>query len=197
MGDYRIRRIAMDGVLVGMFLVLGLLRLRFGTFLEIGLGTIVITLAAVAISPIDAFIIGAIGETLNQIFFSGYGITPTTPLWVLPVALRGLLIGLVAYLYRRKDDELICHKVVYFVTIMGTALIISGLDTGLLYLDGLIMGYPVQYTLAQTAIRFGTSQLTAVVVALLVIPLYRAVTFLLPRNKPRTQVGEENINSDR
>ena len=191
MGDYRIRRIAMDGVLVGMFLVLGLLRLRFGTFLEIGLGTIVITLAAVAISPIDAFIIGAIGETLNQIFFSGYGITPTTPLWVLPVALRGLLIGLVAYLYRRKGDELIRHKVVYFVTIMGTALIISGLDTGLLYLDGLIMGYPVQYTLAQTAIRFGTSQLTAVLVALLVIPLYRAVVFLLPRNKPRTQVGEE------
>lgn len=183
MGNNRVRRICLDGVLIGLFLVLGLLRIRVGGFLEIGLGTIVLTIAAISISPLDAFVIGAVGETLNQIFFSGYGITPTTPLWVLPVALRGLIIGIIAWLYRRKGDDITRHKVLYFVTIMGTALVISGLDTGLLYLDGLIMGYPVAYTWAQTGIRFLTSQITAVLVALLALPVHGAVAFLLPNEK--------------
>ena len=181
MGNYRIRRLCMDGVLIGLYLVLGLLRLRVGNFLEIGIGTIVITIAAISISPIDAFTIGAIGELLNQIFFSGYGITPTTPLWVMPPAIRGLILGIVAWLFRKQGDDITKHKVLYFVTIMGTALFISGLDTGLLYLDGLIMGYPVAYTWAQTGIRFLTSQITAVVVALLALPVHKAVKFLLPK----------------
>ena len=182
MGNKSIRRIAFDGILIGLFLALGALRIRFGTFLEIGLGSLVLLVAALTLSPLDAFMIGTIGELLNQILFSGYGLTPTTPLWVLPVALRGLILGLVAYVYRKKNDNLVNHKVLYFVTVMGTALIISGLDTGILYLDGLIMGYPVQYTVAQTFIRFGTSQLTAVVVALLGLPLQKAVSFMQIRN---------------
>lgn len=183
MGNYRIRRLCMDGVLIGLYLVLGLLRLRVGNFLEIGIGTIVITIAAISISPIDAFTIGAIGELLNQIFFSGYGLTPTTPLWVMPPAIRGLILGIVAWLFRKQGDDITKHKVLYFVTIMGTALFISGLDTGLLYLDGLIMGYPVAYTWAQTGIRFLTSQITAVVVALLALPVHKAVKFLLPKEQ--------------
>lgn len=183
MGNYRIRRLCMDGVLIGLYLVLGLLRLRVGNFLEIGIGTIVITIAAISISPIDAFTIGAIGELLNQIFFSGYGLTPTTPLWVMPPAIRGLILGIVAWLFRKQGDDITKHKVLYFVTIMGTALFISGLDTGLLYLDGLIMGYPAAYTWAQMGIRFLTSQITAVVVALLALPVHKAVEFLLPKEQ--------------
>ena len=180
MGNVRLRRITLDGVMVALFLVLGVVRIRFGTFLEIGFGTLVITVVALAISPIDAFIVGFLGEFLNQILFSGYGLTPTTPLWCVPPAIRGLLIGLVALSFVRKGDALIRHKVLYFTTIMGTALFISLLDTGLLYLDGLIMGYPVAYTWAQTGIRFLTSQITAVVVALISLPLCRAVGFLVP-----------------
>ena len=180
MGNNTIRRMTLDGVLIGLFLVFGLLRIRVGGFLEIGLGTIVITIAAICISPIDALVVGALGEFMNQVFFSGYGLTPTTPLWVLPVALRGLIIGIVAWIFHKKGTELVNHKVWYFVTIMSTALFISALDTGLLYLDGLIMGYPVAYTLAQTGIRFLSSQINAVIVALLVLPLHRAVSFLYP-----------------
>lgn len=183
MGNSTIRRMTLDGVLIALFLVLSLLPLRFGNFLVIGVNTIVITIAAICLSPIDALLIAAIGETLNQIFFSGYGITPTTPLWVLPVVVRAGIIALVAWLYRRKGDDLTNHKVLYFVTIMGTALVISLLDTGLLHLDGLIMGYPVAFVWAQTGIRFGTSQLTAFVVALIALPLRKAVDFFLPAPK--------------
>ena len=183
MGNERIRRITIAGVMVGLFLVLAILRFRIGGFLEIGLGSLVLLVAALTLSPLDAFRIGTIGELLNQILFSGYGITPTTPLWVAPVAIRGLLLGLIAYAYRRKGDSLTNHKVLYFVFVMAVALFISGLDTGLLYLDGMIMGYPVQYTWIQTIARFGSSQVTAILVALLALPLYRAVSFILPQEK--------------
>ncbi len=64
---------------------------------------------------------------------------------------------------------------------MGTALLISGLDTGLLYLDGLIMDYPVSYTLLQTGMRFLTSQITAVIVALLALGIYKSANKLFDK----------------
>ncbi len=185
MGTNTIRRLALDGVLMALFLVLGMVRVRAG-FVEIGFGTIVITLAAFALSPIDALLIGGIGEFISQVFFSGYGLTPTTPLWVLPVALRGLFLGLIALIYKRKGDTITKHIVPCFLSIMGVALFISGLDTGILYLDGLIMNYPVSYTAAQTIIRFATSQLNAIICGILVIPLYKAVMFMLPNEEVKS-----------
>ena len=184
MGNNAVRRICLDGILISLFLVFGLIRIRLG-FLEIGLGTLVITIAAIALGPIDAILIALLGEFVNQILFSGYGLTPTTPLWIAPVVIRAAILSLIAWLYRRKGDALPNHKVIYFLAIMGTALIISGIDTGILYLDGIIMGYPVSYTVAQTFIRFGASQITAVLVGLLVLPLYKAVLFLLPKDERR------------
>ena len=183
MGINPVKRITLDGVLIALFLALGFLRIRVGTFLEIGFGTLVIVLAAVLLSPIDVLIIAGVGELLNQLFFSPYGITPTLPLWVLPVVVRGAIISLVAYLYRRKGDNLMKHKVIYFVTVLGAALVISCLDTGLLYLDGIIMNYPVSYTLLQTGMRFLTSQITGIVVSILVIFIYKSVYILFPNAK--------------
>ena len=190
MGNNTIRRMCLDGVLIGLFLVLGLLRIRVGSYLEIGLGTIVIVIAAISLGLWDAVAIAALGEFMNQIFFSGYGLTPTTPLWVLPVVVRALIIGVIAALYRRKGDSLVKHKVLYFVTILGAALVISGLDTAILYLDGIIMGYPVAYTWAQTGIRFLTSQITAIIVAILTIPLHNAVSYLLPAKNKKTEASD-------
>ena len=190
MGNNTIRRMCLDGVLIGLFLVFGLLRIRVGAYLEIGLGTIVIVIAAISLGLWDAVAIAALGEFMNQIFFSGYGLTPTTPLWVLPVVVRALIIGVVAALYRRKGDSLVKHKVLYFVTILGAALVISGLDTAILYLDGIIMGYPVAYTWAQTGIRFLTSQITAIIVAILTIPLHNAVSYLLPAKNKKAEASD-------
>ena len=190
MGNNAVRRICLDGILISLFLVFGLIRIRLG-FLEIGLGTLVITIAAIALGPIDAILIALLGEFVNQILFSGYGLTPTTPLWIAPVVIRAAILSLIAWLYRRKGDALPNHKVIYFLAIMGTALIISGIDTGILYLDGIIMGYPVSYTVAQTFLRFGASQITAVLVGLLVLPLYKAVLFLLPKDERRGEKTQE------
>lgn len=179
MGDKIIKRICLDAMMCALFIALGTLRIRIGGFLEIGLGTLVITFVAITYRPIDAILVALIGESINQIFLSPYGLSPTTPLWVMPVVIRGLLIALIALYYRKKEDYITNHPVKYFLYLMGIALIISGLDTGLLYLDGLIMNYPVSYTFIQTITRFGASQVTAIIVAALTIPLYKAASKII------------------
>ena len=178
MGDRIVKRICLNAMMIALFVALGTLRIRIGGFLEIGLGSLVITFVAISYSPVDAMIVAVLGETINQIFISPYGASPTTPLWVAPVVVRALLIGLASWRYRKKSDHITNHYVIYFLTLMCIALIISGLDTGLLYLDGIIMNYPVSYTFVQTILRFVSSQITAILVAALTIPLYRATSRL-------------------
>ena len=174
MGNNLVKRITLDGILIAVFLVFSFFRIRVGNFMEIGFGSLIITLAAILLRPTDAIIIAFLGELVNQLFFTPYGITPTTALWVFPVVVRAAILSWVAYFFKKRKDDLTKHIILYFVTIMGTALLISGLDTGLLYLDGLIMGYPVSYTLLQTGMRFLTSQITAVIVALLALAIYKS-----------------------
>ena len=179
MGDKWVKRICIDAMMGALYIVFALFRIRIGGFLEIGLGTLVITFVAFTYSTTDAVLVALIGETINQVFVSPYGASPTTPLWVAPVIIRGLLIGIASYMYKRKDDHITKHPVQCILWLMAIAVIISGLDTGLLYLDGIIMHYPVSYTAVQTIARFGSSQLTAIVVGLLSIPLYKAVSKIM------------------
>lgn len=181
MGNNLVKRITLDGILIAVFLVFSFFRIRVGNFMEIGFGSLIITLAAILLRPTDAIIIAFLGELVNQLFFTPYGITPTTALWVFPVVVRAAILSWVAYFFKKRKDDLTKHIILYFVTIMGTALLISGLDTGLLYLDGLIMGYPVSYTLLQTGMRFLTSQITAVIVALLALAIYKSANKLFDK----------------
>ena len=41
-----------------------------------------ILVAGLLMGPIDGMITGAVGSFIYQLFFSGYGITPTTILWI-------------------------------------------------------------------------------------------------------------------
>lgn len=178
--NQRIFRISIDGILIALFLILSLFSVRLG-FVEIGIKGLPAILAAVLISPIDGLIVGGIGEFLYQVFFSGYGLSPTTILWVLPLALRPFLIGLISVYFEKKGKDFVGFYPRYFISLAAVALFISVLDTGLLYLDGLIMGYPVAYTLLQNFLRFVSGQATAVVVSFILIPLFKALTVFYDR----------------
>ena len=189
-----IYRISIDGILVALFLVLSLLSIRLG-FVEIGIKGSVAILAAVLISPIDGLIVGGLGEFLYQVFFSGYGLTPTTMLWVLPLALRPLSIGLFCRYFEKKGKEFVGFYPRYFIVFGAAALLISLLDTGILQLDGLIMGYPVTFTWVQTGIRFLSGQATAIVVSFLIIPLFKALSVIYDKRKTR-DLPEEKTESE-
>ena len=189
-----IYRISIDGILVALFLVLSLLSIRLG-FVEIGIKGSVAILAAVLISPIDGLIVGGLGEFLYQVFFSGYGLTPTTMLWVLPLALRPLFIGLFCRYFEKKGKDFVGFYPRYFIVFGAAALLISLLDTAILQLDGLIMGYPVTFTWVQTGIRFLSGQATAIVVSFLIIPLFKALSVIYDKRKTR-DLPEEKTESE-
>lgn len=95
-----------------------------------------VLVAGLLMGPIDGLIVGAIGSTIYQLLFSGYGITATTPLWILPHALSGLVIGLYA---RRHNFELSFKH--YAIISIIAALLKTALNTFALYIDAKMYGY--------------------------------------------------------
>lgn len=99
-----------------------------------------ILIAGIIGGPIDGLIVGTLGSSIYQILFSGYGLMITTPLWVLPHAISGLIVGI----YSKKHDYILNTKQTIFICILS-ALLVTILNTFAIYLDAKIFGY---YTFA-------------------------------------------------
>ena len=127
------KRIVTAAMLIAMYVVLSLFSINLGN-MKITLDSLPIIVGAALLGPLDGFLIGFFGSFLNQLLT--FGLTPTTIIWVLPAAIRGLLIGLYA-----KH----CHFDMSFlrtqIITISTALIVTALNTGALYLDSKIYGY--------------------------------------------------------
>ena len=95
-----------------------------------------ILVAALFSGPIDGLIVGGIGSFIYQLFFSGYGITATTPLWILPHALSGLFVGF----YARSKNYKLERKQIIMISI-ASALLVTALNLLALYVDSKLYGY--------------------------------------------------------
>ena len=117
------RRIVIDALLISLFFVLSLFSVELGgvkiTF--VSLPTVV---CAMLYGPVDACIVGFLGAFLEQMM--KYGFTATTVLWLLPAAIRGLVIGLGVVLFRKQmslEAIAVSKKpfVYYAVCLVGTS----------------------------------------------------------------------------
>ena len=180
MGNFMIRRIVYDGMLAAIYVVLSTLGIHFGNVLTITFASLPTTLAAIVFGPADAFLIGLLGEFLAQ--FMKYGLTLTTPLWILPSAIRGLLIGIVALIYKKKGTDMMDHRFQALGWLLGIAVIVSFVNTLVMFLDATIYDYSFLFAAWSTLTRFGTSLLTAVIVWLVCMPLYSAIKKILPKS---------------
>ena len=86
--------------------------------------------------PLDGLAVGGIGSFIYQLLFSGYGLTVTTPLWVLPHAISGLIVGLYAKA-RRYDYSFVSVVIIAALS----ALLVTALNTLALYIDAKVFGY--------------------------------------------------------
>lgn len=162
------KRIALNAVLIATYIVLSMLAFNLGP-IKFTFEAFPVILCAVIFGPIDAMIVGGIGELLNQLLT--FGITPTTVLWILPIVSRGLIVGIVAKLWKKKSgDTGIVEKknpTVFFVVCIVTAIIHSILNTLALYVDSKMFGY-YSYALVFGAlfVRLLSSVITAIIMAL-------------------------------
>ena len=136
------KRMATNAMLAALYFALSMLAVPVGG-LKLTFEHLPVIIAAVMFGPVDALIIGGLGELANQMMT--YGLTPTTVLWMTPAMFRGLSMGLCAK-YLRKHvgaDAVIAKKlpVAFLVACVVSGLICSLLNTFTLYVDSKMYGY--------------------------------------------------------
>ena len=142
--NFTAKRLVLDAVLIALYVLLGLLKIPIGNMLRINLASFAVIVCAVAFGPVDGLIVGFMGEFLSQVL-GPYGLTPTTALWALPEAVRGLSLGLVMLVLRkgllRENAARVKSFVWYLVACVLTGIAASLLNTLALYIDSKMFGY--------------------------------------------------------
>lgn len=134
-----------------------------------------ILIAGILFGPIDGLLVGSLGSTIYQIFFSGYGLMITTPVWILPHAVSGLLVGI----YAKVHDFNLSNKQTIFITILSS-LVVTALNTLAIYIDAKINGY---YTFAYVFGSIILKIIAGVVLAIIYSLVISQLVKRLPRNK--------------
>ena len=142
------RQMALDAVLAAVCAVLGYYGPDLGN-LKITFEGLPVILAALLCSPLDGAAVGGIGTLLYQLL--RYGVTATTPLWILPYILCGLLVGWIG-------DR--CAPEKSFLRLACTVLAGEGLifllNTLVIYADSKIYGYySYAYVFGSFFVRLG------------------------------------------
>ncbi|MBQ4254930.1 MAG: hypothetical protein II721_02885, partial [Bacilli bacterium] len=100
-------------------------------------------------------------------------------------------VGLIAYLFRKNGKPFVRYCPTYFITLCGVALVISGLDTFIIWLDGYIFGYSTVSVLLNSGFRVLSSQGSAVAVGLILVPLYKVLSTLYPKQGKDDTIDEK------
>lgn len=163
------KQMATDAMLIAMCAVLGYLSVDLGN-IKITFESVPILIAALMYGAADGFAVGALGTLIYQLL--RYGLSITTPLWMLPYALCGLLVGLYA---QRRDFALSQAQVMFIV--IANELLITILNTGVMYVDSKIYGYySFVYIFGTVIIRVVICIVKAFVYALVIPRLIKSIS---------------------
>ena len=173
MGNSKIRRMCIDGMLIAVFIVLAKFTIKVPP-LHISFASIAVVFATCYFGLADGFIVAFLGEVVIQMT-SSYGIGPTTPLWFWSPAFRAIVIGLFDLPFRKKQDHIDLHPVVFGLVSFLAAITVTLTNAGVEVLDGLIIGYDPKVTLILVFGRILSSLVTSLVITLLSMPLLRAI----------------------
>ena len=171
------KRRAINAALVALYIALSMLAVPIGGF-KLTFEHLPVILCAVFFGPVDALIVGALAELMNQMLT--FGFTPTTILWMAPAMFRGLSMGLCAkFAPKTLGREALMQKKVpatFLVCCIVSGLICSLINTFTLYVDSKMFGY---YSYAMVFgvlwLRLGASAISSALMAIVVKPLTHAL----------------------
>lgn len=171
------RRITLNGVFTAIFFVLSMFSVTIGG-IKVTFDSFPVVLAAMLFGPADAFLVGFLGALLEQMLH--FGFTATTLLWIIPPAVRGLVIGLSVLLLRPHMglDAIVRRKkpFVYLASCILAGLVTSGLNTLVYYVDSVINHYYEYHLIFGVAgIRLLSGTAVAAVTALAAVPVLAAL----------------------
>ncbi len=174
---FSVKRMALNAVMVALYVGLSLLSIPLGG-LKITIEALPVIICAIALGPLDAAVVGFLGEFLNQMLT--FGFTPTTLLWVLPAVVRGLFIGLCVLTMKKQLGVagLLKSKrsILLLVVCIISGILVSCINTFALYVDSKMFGY---YSYAMVFgvffVRIITGMISSAAMALLTVPIVLAL----------------------
>lgn len=169
-------RMCLVAVFAALYFVLTMyLTIRIGN-ITITLASLPVLLLAVLYRPVESAVAAALGELLHQVLT--YGLTVTTPLWILPPVIRGLIVAFGCILIRKKTGGQDPWKkpVWFFALLILAAAVTTVFNTGITWLDSIIFHYyTFAYVFGDFMIRFFTGIATAVVMGVILPPTVIAI----------------------
>ncbi len=145
---------------------------------RISFGSLPVVVSALLCGPVEAVLVAGIGEFFKQLLT--YGVTATTVLYLIPPALRGAIIGVVAVRMWKNGSRLEDRKTVCYATCLCAAVATTVGNTLVNWLDSVLYGYyTFAYVFGDFVTRLGVGLINAVVMATIAIPM----VLLLRRQK--------------
>ena len=146
------KRLVTVAVLIALYTVLSLFSANLG-LIKLTFESFPVLVASLMFGWVDGLLVGAVGGLLNQML--------TTLMWILPNAVRGLLVGL----YAKKHGLDLTMKQTAGI-VLATSLLVTALNTVALYIDSQIFHYPISLTVGAIALRFLSSVVMAAIYTL-------------------------------
>lgn len=159
------RKMVTIAMLTAVYVVLNFAgTVRLG-WINISVASLPVIVGAMLYGPVGGLLVGLLGAFMGQLLT--YGVTATTILWILPQAARGLLVGVYAkhYGYKFSSGQLT-------LALIGTALVVTALNTGAMYIDSVIYNYySYAYVFGGLVVRIISGAATAVLMVFVAPPV--------------------------
>lgn len=127
------RQLTIDAMLCAVCAVLGYVALDLGN-IKITFESLPVLLGALLFGPVDGMLVGGIGTLIYQLV--RYGVSATTPLWIVPYIVCGLIAGAWA---RRKEFR--TDRIRTAAVVVAAELAVTLLNTIPIYVDSKLYGY--------------------------------------------------------
>ena len=161
------RKLVTISMLTAVYVVLSLVGTLNLGWIRIGVDSLPIILGALLYGPAGGLLVGLLGSLMNQLVT--YGLMATTVLWILPAAARGLMLGAYA-----KAHGYALSRARLVGALCVTAVLVTALNTGAMYLDSIINGYySYAYVFGGVVTRVSAGVATAVVMSFVAPPVVR------------------------
>ena len=159
--------------MLATYVVLSLLTIRITTNFQITFTALAILITAVLYGLPDALIVATLGSFIGQLR-GIYGLSITTPIWMIPPILRALVFGLAYDLFLKKGIHLEDKKLWFYLFAIFAGLVTTIANTGAIFLDAYIFEYPVSMAFIESILRFVSSIASSIACSLIVIPIVSA-----------------------
>ena len=176
--QFHVRQMCRIAVMAALYVPLALyVGVKVGN-VHITFGSLPVVVAALLWGPGESFLVAAIGEFFTQLL--NYGLTATTILYVIPPALRGVVIGVAAvWLWQHRGVHLECNRVLCYLVCIAAAVVTTTSNTVVIAVDSIIYGYySAAYVFGTLLWRFAVGMINAVVISTVAMVLVSQVRLL-------------------